>query len=77
MPLRPQLTSSGKKISISRAAEFGESEPCTRLKVISSAKSPRIEPGRGLERVGRADHLARRLDRALALEHHRHQRAAR
>lgn len=37
--------SSGKKISISRAAELGESEPWTRLNVISVAKSPRIEPG--------------------------------
>ena len=41
----------------------------------SIAKSPRIEPGGRLERVGGADHLARGLDRLLALEHHRDDRA--
>ena len=41
-----------------------ESEPWTRLNVTSIAKSPRIEPGRRLERVGGADHLAGRLYRA-------------
>ena len=41
----------------------------------SIAKSPRIEPVRGLERVRGADHLAGGLDRLVALEHHRDERA--
>src|SRR5207245_2409559 len=36
---------SGKKRSSSRFADSGESEPCTRFSVISTAKSPRIVPG--------------------------------
>ena len=40
-----RYTRSGKKSSISRAADSGESEPCTRFSWTSSAKSPRIVPG--------------------------------
>ena len=36
---------SGNQSAISRAADSGESEPCTRLSGIESARSPRIEPG--------------------------------
>ena len=56
------------------AADSGESEPWTMFLPTSSAKSPRIEPGRGLERVGRADHLAGGDDGLVALEHQRDQR---
>src|SRR6201992_323839 len=61
---------------ISRSADSSESEPWTMLKVTSSAKSPRIEPGAALARVGRADHLPRRLNRFDAFEDDRDQRAA-
>src|SRR5512143_2867099 len=36
--------SSGNQIRISRSADSGESEPCTRLKVTSVPNCPRIEP---------------------------------
>ena len=49
----------GTRSPISRSADSSESEPWTMLKVTSSAKSPRIEPGRGLDRVGGADQLPR------------------
>ena len=38
-------TGSGNQSSISRAADSGESEPCTRLNWVSRPKSPRIVPG--------------------------------
>src|SRR4029077_12649970 len=41
---RGEDQSSGNQSEISRAADSGESEPCTRLKVTSVANSPRIEP---------------------------------
>ena len=45
-PAAPQAEArSGKKIAISRAADSGESEPCTRFSVSSTPKSPRIVPG--------------------------------
>ena len=66
----------GNQISISRSADSGESEPCTRLKVTSVAELAADRAGVGLDRVGCADHLARGLDRVRALQHHRHQRAA-
>ena len=37
--------SSGNQIPISRSADSSESDPWTMLKVTSSAKSPRIDPG--------------------------------
>src|SRR5207248_9415310 len=40
-----QPARSGKNSAISRAADSGESEPWTRFWPISSAWSPRIEPG--------------------------------
>ena len=36
---------SGKKSAISRAADSGESDPCTRFSVVSIPKSPRMVPG--------------------------------
>ena len=45
------------------APDSGESEPWTMFWPTAIAKSPRIEPGGGLERVGGADHLAGGLDR--------------
>ena len=45
MPGRRSVASSGNQIPISRSADSSESEPWTMLKVTSSAKSPRIEPG--------------------------------
>ena len=68
--------SSGNQIPISRSADSSESEPWTMLKVTSSAKSPADRAGGGLDRVGRADQLARRGDRFGPLEHHRDQRPA-
>ena len=68
--------SSGNQMPISRSADSSESEPCTRLKVTSVPKSPRIEPVVGLDRIGRADQLAGGLDRLDALEDHGDQRAA-
>ena len=35
----------GKKSSISRAADSGESDPWTRFSVVAVARSPRIVPG--------------------------------
>ena len=52
-----------------------ESEPWTRLRRISVAKSPRIEPGAASEAVRRADQLAAGGDRVRALEDHRDERA--
>ncbi len=36
---------SGKNSAISRSADSGPSEPCTRFSPVSSARSPRIVPG--------------------------------
>ena len=66
---------SGNQSPISRSADSGESEPCTRLFGIASANSPRSDAGVGVGRVRRADRLAARRDRALALEHEREGRA--
>ena len=72
---RREDQSSGKNSAASRSADSGESDPWTMFLPTSIAKSPRIEPGVGLERVRRADHLAGGRDGLLALEHHRDQRA--
>ncbi len=74
-PIR-QRTARGRRCPISRAADSGESEPWTRLVWTSRREVAADRAGRGLERVGRADHLAGGLDRLVALEHHRDQRAA-
>ena len=69
----------GEQIPISRAADSGESEPWTRfcwtVGPQSRPRSPRIVPGRGRGRVGRAGEGAETLDAALALDHHRDHRA--
>ncbi len=62
---------------ISRSADSSESEPWTMLKVTSSAKSPRIEPGAASTGIGRADELARRRNGFLAFKHGGYERAAR
>ena len=66
---------SGKKIAISRAADSGESEPCTRFSRLDSDRSPRMVPGSRRAAVGGPVEAADDLDRLVALEHHRHERA--
>ena len=71
---RRQTSPSGNQIPISRSADSGESEPCTRLFGIASANSPRSDAGIGVGGVRRADRLAAGRDRALAFEHERERR---
>ena len=71
-----QSPSSGKKSPISRAADSAESEPCTRLNVTSSAKSPRIEPGAASSGLVAPISWRAAVDRLVSLEHHRDERAA-
>lgn len=42
---REQRQTPGNQSSISRAADSGESEPCTRLSWVTRARSPRMVPG--------------------------------
>ena len=69
--------SSGNHSPISRSAVLSESEPCTRLNVTSSAKSPRIDPGTAS--IGLVAPIRDRAagHRVLPLQHHRDQRPAR
>ena len=71
------ISRSGNQSAISRSADSSESEPWTRLKVTSSGEVAADRARRRLERVGRADQLARGGDRVVALEHRRDQRARR
>ncbi len=64
-----QPVSSGNQSAISRSADSSESEPCTRLKVTSRARSPRIEPGAASSGSVAPIDLARRVDGLVALEH--------
>ena len=71
---RRQTSSSPNQSAISRAADSGESEPCTRLSGIASARSPRIVPGAASAGFGRAHRRPHDRDRRLALEHERERR---
>ena len=75
--LTPLRHSSGNQIPISRSADSSESEPWTMLKVTSSAKSPRIEPGAASTGLVAPISWRAAGDRFVALEHHRHQRCRR
>ena len=58
---------SPKKSLSSRAADSGESLPCTRFSVISVARSPRIVPGGRVGGVGGAHQLPPQRDRVVPL----------
>ena len=60
--------------STSRCADSGESDPCTRLFGIASARSPRIVPGAAVAGIRRAHRRPDDRDRRLALEHERKRR---
>ena len=64
---------SGNQIPISRAADSGESEPCTRFcwtaTPQSRPRSPRMVPGAATRGVGGAGQRPEALDHALALDH--------
>ena len=64
----------GNQSPISRSADSGESEPCTRLSGIESARSPRIVPGAASAGFVAPIVLRHDRDRALALEHERERR---
>ena len=69
-------SSPGKNSSISRAADSALSEPWTRFSVSSSARSPRIVPGRRLGGIGRPHQDAHDLPGVgRALDDHDHGRA--
>ena len=63
----------GNQRSISRAADSGESDPCTRLSWVIKGQVTADCAGRGLlDRVGSAGDLAKRGDRPRALHDGRH-----
>ena len=69
--------SSGKNSAISRSAVSGRVRAVHEVERDLDREVAADRTGRSLERIGRADHLSRRCDRALSLEHHRDQRTAR
>ena len=69
----PAQARSANQIPISRAADSGESEPCTRFcwtaRPQSRPRSPRMVPGAADRRVGGSRQRAEALDAALPLDH--------
>ena len=74
---RSRVTGRGNHSPISRAADSGESEPCTRLLLGLQTEVAADAAGGGLlHRVGAAGELAERGDRARSLDHDGDQRPA-
>ncbi len=68
---------SGKNNPSSRAAETGESLPCTMFSPISVAKSPRIDPGGAWIGLVGTHQRAPGVDRGLAGDLRDHDRSTR
>ena len=71
-PVAQTPRSSPKNRAISCAADPGESEPCTRLRPMSTPIVAPYGAGRRLQRVRDAHRGAHHLHGACSLQHHRH-----